>query len=58
MGNENASIFGIGNTMLWGVLLGFAYLRTRALWLPIGLHFGWNFALPLFGVNLAGLQWV
>lgn len=54
MGNQNASMFGICNTMLWGVLLGFAYLRTRALWLPIGLHFGWNFALPLFGVNLSG----
>ena len=54
MGNQNASLFGICNTMLWGVLLGFAYLRTRALWLPIGLHFGWNFALPLFGVNLSG----
>jgi membrane protease YdiL (CAAX protease family) len=54
IGNQNASIFGIFNTFLWGVLLGFAYLRTRALWLSIGLHFGWNFALPLFGVNLSG----
>jgi hypothetical protein len=25
------------------------------LWLPIGLHFGWNAVLPLFGVNLSGL---
>ena len=24
------------------------------LWLPIGLHFGWNWALPLFGANLSG----
>jgi hypothetical protein len=45
---------GIGNTMLWGVLFGYAYLRTTALWLPIGLHFGWNIALPLFGANLSG----
>lgn len=27
-----------------GVLLGAAYALTRNLWLPIGLHFGWNFA--------------
>ena len=53
-GNQNASNLGIFNTILWGVLLGFAYWRTKALWLPIGLHFGWNFALPLFGVNLSG----
>jgi membrane protease YdiL (CAAX protease family) len=54
MGNPNATWLGIGNTMLWGVLFGYAYVRTNALWLPIGLHFGWNFALPLFGANLSG----
>ena len=37
-----------------GVLLGYAYLRTRTLWLPIGLHFGWNLAQPLLGVHLSG----
>lgn len=26
-----------------GLLLGMAYIATRSLWLPIGLHFGWNF---------------
>jgi membrane protease YdiL (CAAX protease family) len=54
LGNPNSNLFGIGNTMLWGVLFGYAYLRTSALWLPIGLHFGWNVALPLFGANLSG----
>jgi membrane protease YdiL (CAAX protease family) len=54
MDNPNPNWLGIGNTMLWGVLLGYAYLRTSALWLPIGLHFGWNVALPLFGTNLSG----
>jgi membrane protease YdiL (CAAX protease family) len=52
--NPNSNWLGIGNTMLWGVLFGYAYLRTSALWLPIGLHFGWNVALPLFGANLSG----
>jgi uncharacterized protein len=53
-GNLNVTALGLINTMLWGILLGYSYLRTRALWLPIGLHFGWNFTLPLFGVNLSG----
>ena len=52
--NEHSNWLGIGNTMLWGVLFGYAYLRTTALWLPIGLHFGWNVVLPLFGANLSG----
>ena len=30
----------------FGILFGYAYLRSRDLWLPIGLHFGWNFTLP------------
>lgn len=52
--NPNATMLGVANTMLWGILLGYAYLRSGALWLPIGLHFGWNATLPLFGVNLSG----
>jgi uncharacterized protein len=36
-------------------LFGYAFLRSGDLWLPIGLHFGWNFTLPLFGVNVSGL---
>jgi CAAX protease family protein len=54
MENPNANLLGVGNTMLWGVLFGYAYVRTSALWLPIGLHFGWNVALPIFGANLSG----
>jgi membrane protease YdiL (CAAX protease family) len=54
-GNPNASVFGLVNTFGFGVLFGYAFLRSRDLWLPIGLHFGWNFTLPLFGVNLSGL---
>jgi len=54
LGNQNVVPLGIVNTIGWGFLLGYAYLRTQALWMPIGLHFGWNFALPLFGVNLSG----
>ena len=53
-GNPNATALAILNTILWGVILGYAFLRSHDLWLPIGLHFGWNAVLPLFGVNLSG----
>ena len=53
--NPNHSWLGVMNTMLWGILLGYAFLRSHDLWLPIGLHFDWNAVLPLFGVNLSGL---
>ncbi len=52
--NLNVSFLGIVNTIAWGFLLGYAAWRTGALWLSIGLHFGWNVALPLLGTNLSG----
>ncbi len=54
MGNRGVTPLAIVNTILWGVLLGYAFLRTRSLWLAIGLHFGWNGAMPVLGVNLSG----
>jgi membrane protease YdiL (CAAX protease family) len=55
-GNPNVLWFGIANTAGFGILFGYAFYRSRDLWLPIGLHFGWNFTLPLFGVNVSGLK--
>jgi uncharacterized protein len=40
-----------------GVLLGVAYSASRSLWLPIGMHFGWNFTEGgLFGTAVSGGQ--
>ncbi|MBI3679887.1 MAG: CPBP family intramembrane metalloprotease [Acidobacteria bacterium] len=52
--NQNATTLGMVNTILWGLLFSLAFLRSRDLWLPIGLHYGWNVTLPLFGANLSG----
>jgi membrane protease YdiL (CAAX protease family) len=54
-GNPNATWLALLNTAGFGILFGYAFLRSCDLWLPIGLHFGWNFTLPLFGVNVSGL---
>lgn len=53
--NAGINLTGALNTALWGALLGFAFWRTRALWLPMGLHFGWNLGLVVIGVPLSGL---
>lgn len=38
-----------------GILLGAAYAATGLLWVPIGLHVGWNFTEgSLFGMTLSG----
>ncbi|MEO8670763.1 MAG: type II CAAX endopeptidase family protein [Tahibacter sp.] len=52
-----------GATLVWAtaelflgaILLGLAYLRTRSLALPIGLHIGWNWAQGhLLGFGVSG----
>ena len=55
-GNPHATWMGLANTAGFGILFGYAFVRSRDLWLPIGLHFGWNFTLPLFGANVSGLR--
>ena len=45
------------DTILGALLLGFAYLRTGSLALPIGLHFGWNWAQgALLGLDVSGFD--
>jgi membrane protease YdiL (CAAX protease family) len=57
LSNPGASRWGLVNTVLIGILLSIAYLRTRALWLPWGIHFGWNTALGfLCGLPVSGLR--
>jgi len=61
LNNPNASLLGGLNTVLAGVLLSVAYIRARSLWLPYGIHVGWNIGLgfvlgfPLSGLDLASL---
>jgi membrane protease YdiL (CAAX protease family) len=52
--NPNQTLLGALNTALWGVMLGYAWLRSGDLWLPIGLHAAWNISLALLGANLSG----
>ena len=52
--NPGSTTLSTVNTAGFGVLFGFALLRSHDLWLPIGIHFGWNAALPFLGVPLSG----
>jgi uncharacterized protein len=54
--NPSANPLGLVNTAGFGILFGYAYLRSHDLWLPVGLHAGWNMVLPLFGADLSGFR--
>jgi len=60
--NPNAStIAAVGIAFEAGVMLGAAYMLTRSLWLPIGLHAAWNFTqgeiydIPVSGMPVHGV---
>lgn len=39
---------------LGGIIYSYAYLKTKNIWLPFGLHFGWNFAQAILGMPVSG----
>jgi hypothetical protein len=45
------------NTALAGIWLGAAYLRTRSLWLPLGVHWSWNWMMgAVLGLPVSGIE--
>jgi len=56
MGNPGATVTsGLAIALEAGVLLAASYMLVRNLWLPIGLHFGWNFCEGgIFGSAVSG----
>ncbi|MGB6057004.1 MAG: CPBP family intramembrane glutamic endopeptidase [Microthrixaceae bacterium] len=54
--NPNASLMGaIAIAISAGGMLTAAYIATRKLWVPIGLHFGWNVAASaIFSAEVSG----
>ncbi|MCD0447234.1 CPBP family intramembrane metalloprotease [Glycomyces sp. A-F 0318] len=54
--NPNATLWGVTAIAIEaGFMLGAAYIATRSLWLPIGIHFGWNFAASaIFSTEVSG----
>jgi membrane protease YdiL (CAAX protease family) len=53
--NPHATPLSTASIALAGVLLGAAFAVTRRIWLPAGLHFGWNFLQGgIFGVPISG----
>ena len=56
LGNPNADWISSVNTALAGIWFGVAYLKTRDLWFPTGLHLAWNWTQgSIFGVEVSGL---
>ena len=54
--NPDAGLFSTANTVLAGIWFGLAYMRSRDLWFPFGLHLAWNWLQgSVFGIEVSGL---
>ena len=55
--NPGRSLASTINTLLAGLWLSLAYLKSGNLWYPLGLHFAWNWTLgPICGLPVSGLR--
>lgn len=62
LGNPNVTWYTtLPGLLVAGYFLAYGWVRTRQLWLSIGLHVGWNFfegtvfGFPVSGIDLVGL---
>jgi len=54
--NPAANWLSVTNTLLAGVWFAAAYLKTRDLWFPFGVHLAWNWLQgPVFGISVSGI---
>lgn len=54
--NPAAGVFSWFNTFLAGIWFAAAYLKTRTLWMPFGIHLMWNWFLgSILGIQVSGL---
>ena len=57
LGNPNATWVSAAGIFFAGLFLAYAYIRTKQLWLSMGLHLGWNFFEGVvFGFPVSGLS--
>lgn len=56
LGNPRVDVLPLINIGLASVLLAGAYLRTRSLWVAIGLHWSWNWFTILFDLPVSGIE--
>ena len=57
--NPGATALSVLGTILAGMALAVAYLKTRSIWFPYGIHLGWNVGLSIvLGYPMSGIQTV
>ncbi len=53
--NNGVTLISSISTVIGGIMYAYAFVKTRNIWLPVGLHFSWNFVQGvIYGFNVSG----
>jgi membrane protease YdiL (CAAX protease family) len=59
LANDGANWISSANTFLAGMWFGVAYMKTRTLWFPFGIHVMWNWVQgAVLGINVSGIEMI
>lgn len=56
-GNSHVTLIALLSHFVGGLVYCYAYLKTNSIWLPLGLHFGWNYAQIIWGMPVSGTSY-
>jgi hypothetical protein len=54
IGNSHVTELALISHFFGALVYSFAFIKTKKIWLPFGLHFGWNYSQILFGIPMSG----
>lgn len=59
LNNDGSTALSLFNTLVAGVFLSRAFMQTRSIWFPYGIHVGWNLGTAVVvGVPVSGIDTV
>jgi membrane protease YdiL (CAAX protease family) len=57
LSNPHATWVAVLGNGLGGIVYGLAFVRSGGIWLPLGLHLGWNYVQgPILGFRVSGMD--
>ncbi len=53
--NNGVTVISSISTFVGGIMYAYAFIKTKNIWLPVGLHFSWNFVQGvIYGFSVSG----
>lgn len=57
LGNSHVTEIALLSHLMGGLVYSYAFVKTKEIWLPFGLHFGWNYSQIVLGIPMSGTNY-